>query len=41
MVKFYLENSSLDENEIREMLKRDSWFDAEEALKNGFADEIL
>jgi len=41
MVQFYIENSKLEEQAIRDMLKRDSWFDAEEALKNGFVDEII
>jgi len=41
MIKFYVKNSNLEENTVREMLKRDSWFDADESLKNGFVDEIV
>lgn len=41
LVKFYVQYSKLKEKDIREMLKRDSWMDAEIAIEKGFVDEIL
>lgn len=41
MVQFYLDHTKMDEEEIRETLKRDSWFNAEQALEKGLVDEIL
>ena len=40
LVKFYEARSDLDEAFIRDMLKRDTWFSAEEMVKHGMA-EIL
>jgi ATP-dependent protease ClpP protease subunit len=40
-VKFYIEHSNMDEEEVREVLKRESWFDAEQALEKGLVDEVL
>lgn len=40
VTKFYAERSKLNKAAVREMLKRDSWMDAEIALKRGFVDEI-
>jgi ATP-dependent protease ClpP protease subunit len=40
LVAFYVKHSKTKEPEIREMLKRDYWLDATEAVKGGFADEI-
>lgn len=41
IAKFYCERSKLDKAAVKEMLKRDSWMDAEAALKDGFVDEIV
>jgi ATP-dependent protease ClpP protease subunit len=40
LVTFYTEHSHLEEEEIRAMLRRESWFNAQEALEKGFVDEI-
>lgn len=40
LVKFYRNNSKMSVRKIREILKRDSWFNAEECLEFGIADEI-
>lgn len=37
LVKFYEARSSLDEAFIRDMLKRDTWFSAEDMVKHGLA----
>lgn len=37
---FYVAHSKLKADEVRELLKRDSWFNAEECLAYGFVDEI-
>jgi ATP-dependent protease ClpP protease subunit len=41
LVKFYASKSKLTDDEIRTMLTRDYWMDAEETLKHGLVDEIL
>lgn len=41
LVRFYERHSELDAITIREMLSRDYWMDAEEALEKGFIDGIL
>lgn len=41
LIKFYEQYSMLNEEEIREMLKRDFWMEAETAIEKGFVDEIL
>lgn len=40
LIAFYKAHSNLDEDAIREMLKRDYWMDAQEAHKNDFIDFI-
>ena len=40
MVEFYSKNSKMPADEVREMLKRDSWFNAEEAIEKGFVDSL-
>lgn len=40
LVSFYSTNSKVSADEIREMLKRDTWMDANEALSQGFVDGI-
>lgn len=40
LVSFYGGRSNLEEEAIREMLKRDYWMDAKEALSKGFVDSI-
>jgi len=41
LVEFYARKSAVSEAEIRAMLTRDYWMDAETSLKMGFADAIL
>lgn len=41
MIDFYASRTSMDRTEIREMLKRDTWFTAKEALAAGMVHEIL
>jgi ATP-dependent protease ClpP protease subunit len=41
LVQFYIKRSRLSEDEIRTRLVRDYWIDAETAVNEGFADEIL
>lgn len=41
LVTFYTERSKLDEERVKELLQRDSWFHAEECVELGLADEIL
>ena len=38
---FYKTNSKLTEKRIKDLLKRDSWFNAKECIEIGLADEIL
>lgn len=41
LTDFYKETTKLDEAQIVDMLKRDSWMNAGECLERGFVDEIL
>lgn len=41
LVEFYAKHSKLSGEEIREMLTRDFWIDAETCIKHGFVDEIM
>jgi ATP-dependent protease ClpP protease subunit len=41
LVEFYAKHSQVSETEIRTMLQRDFWMDADTCIKNGFVDEIL
>jgi len=41
LIAFYIERSKLNEEELRDLLKRDYWMDAEAAVERGFVDEIL
>lgn len=41
LVRFYLRRTKLSETEIRARLTRDYWIDADTAIVEGFADEIL
>lgn len=41
LIEFYAAKSSVKKKDIRKMLQRDYWMDAETALKDGFVDEIL
>lgn len=41
MEEFYVRHSSVAEGEIKELLSRDPWFDAQECLKMGLVDEVL
>jgi ATP-dependent protease ClpP protease subunit len=41
LVEFYKQNTKLKRKQIKEMLKRDSWFQASECLQHGLADELL
>lgn len=40
LVRFYCRKSKLEEDNVREMLKHESWYNAEQCLKHGFVDEI-
>lgn len=41
LTQFYVEHSQLDAEKVREMLKRDTWLSAEEALAAGLVDAVL
>ncbi|GIL12900.1 MAG: hypothetical protein BroJett038_16200 [Chloroflexota bacterium] len=41
LVEFYVSKAKVSEDELRNMLQRDFWMDAESCVKMGFADEIL
>ena len=41
LVDFYAARSKLSVEELRDLLKRDYWLDAEAAVEKGFVDEIL
>lgn len=41
LVSFYAEHTQVSEDEVRTMLTRDFWMDAEACIKHGFTDEIL
>ncbi len=41
LVSFYADHSNVSEDDIRKMLMRDFWIDAEAAVQHGFVDDIL
>lgn len=41
LVGFYTRKTKLGVDDVKDMLTRDSWMDADTCLKHGFADEIL
>ena len=41
IIKTYLENSKMEEDNLREILKRDIWLNASYCLQNGLVDGIL
>lgn len=41
LVDFYSERSNLKKKDVRELLKHDTWFNAEECVENGIATGIL
>jgi ATP-dependent protease ClpP protease subunit len=41
LVEFYADKSKTTQEEIRNMLLRDYWMDAETCVSQGFVDEIL
>jgi ATP-dependent protease ClpP protease subunit len=41
LVQFYTTHTKISDAQIRQMLTRDSWMDAETCLQLGFADELL
>ncbi len=41
LVQFYVQRAQVTEEQLREMLTRDFWLDAEACVEHGFVDEIL
>lgn len=41
MIGFYVRTTKLSEEQVRKCLERDSWFNAEQCVELGLADEIL
>ncbi|MCA9909911.1 MAG: ATP-dependent Clp protease proteolytic subunit, partial [Anaerolineae bacterium] len=41
LVDFYTRKTKLGVDDVKDMLTRDSWMDADTCIKHGFADEIL
>jgi ATP-dependent protease ClpP protease subunit len=41
LVEFYAHHASVSNEEVRNMLTRDYWMDAEQCVQHGFVDEIL
>jgi ATP-dependent protease ClpP protease subunit len=41
LIKFYIDHSKMSEAELKEMLKRDYWMEAEDAVSKGFVDAIM
>ena len=41
IIKTYLENTKMEEDNLREILKRDIWLNSSYCLKNGLVDDIL
>lgn len=41
LVAFYVERTNATEEQLRDMLRRDFWMDAQACVENGFVDEIL
>lgn len=41
LITFYTEHSKLDDDDVRDLLKHDSWFSARECIERGLADAML
>lgn len=41
LVAFYTSRTNIEEKKIRDLLQRDSWFDAKQSVELGLVDEIL
>lgn len=41
MIEFYINHSSMDRNQVKDLLNRESWLTAQQALELGIIDEIL
>lgn len=41
IAEIYAEKTGIDKEEIREMMKRETWMNAKESIANGFVDEVL
>lgn len=41
IVDFYAERSGMDSEDLVEMMKKETWMNGDDALENGFADEVL
>jgi len=41
LVNFYCQKTSLEKKEVEEILKRDSWFSAEQCIEKGFVDGLI
>ena len=41
LISFYAEKTTLSKKDVKKMLKRDFWMDAEECVTKGFVDEIM
>lgn len=41
IAEIYAEKTGMDKDEIREMMKRETWMNARESIANGFVDEVI
>jgi ATP-dependent Clp endopeptidase proteolytic subunit ClpP len=41
IAEIYADKTGMDKEEIREMMKRETWMNAKESIANGFVDEVL
>lgn len=41
IVDFYVKNTKMQKDEVQELLKHDSWFDADGCVEKGLADEVM
>ena len=41
IIKTYLKNTKMEEENLREILKRDIWLNSSYCLQNGLVDEII
>ena len=41
LVQFYVDHTKLSAEAVRELLRHDSWFSAEQCLEKGIVDELL
>ena len=41
IAEIYADKTGMDKEEIREMMKRETWMNAKESIANGFVDEII